>query len=317
MREDNQRTYYTGVPLGNGECLVATFVSNLTAPDELPYMTHQMRFDADAGFVDDLWFEDDFITSYAGSGKPLALSREGRLFDAISGSQLVDLDPAVTTHFNTMSTNESTLCVAGDNGRFWAGRPDDMVYLANEVHRPLPSPTSALEEKIAWGQRMQQVFTCLVLGPREYLIGGARGFLTFYRDGTFTPIALPLEAHVTGLARNSDGTIMICGHSPVSFVGTLDNNNKVIIGYSQRNGPRFHSPCVFQGNVLVAASGGNNGVFSITNDTLSRFEIAGSSDFGPLRCIVSDATRLWSIFEDMLVVTEGDITRLHRHPPDL
>lgn len=317
MYEGKERTYYQGLPLGNGQFLLAAFVTELTAPDEPPYLTHQMRFDATDGYLDDLWFADDYITAYAAPQKPTALSREGRLFNALTGDELADLDPRVTTHFNTIDADQTTWLVAGDNGRFWAGPRDDMAYLDNTIHRPIPAPTSPLEEKIAWGQGMQQAFASHVIGPQDFLIGGARGFLTRYRSGAFTAISLGIEAHVTGIAPQGDDTFAICGHSPNSFVGVLDGNDVVTLTTVQQNGARLHSPCVFQGRLFVGASDVAGGLFTVDDSGLVPFDIPNAETFGALRHLDVDDTRLWAVFERALVVIDGDTFRVHQHPSDL
>jgi hypothetical protein len=317
MYEGEARTYYHGSPSGDGQFLVATFVTSLTAPDEAPYMTNQLRFDATDGFMDDGWFEDDFITTYARLGRPLALSRVGLLYDANSGSELAEIDHSLTTHFKAMDAKGGTLLIAGDNGRFWAGAPDALSYIENDVHRPMPGPISTLEEKIAWGQQMQQTFACRILAAQDFLIGGARGFLTRYVAGTFRPVAVGTGSHVTGISQLADGTILVCGHTPDSFVAVLNDADMLDAIYTQPGGPRLHSPCQFEDTVFVAASNVAGGLFTISDGALQPFDIPNSESFGALRHLEPDGSRLWAVFERALVLIKDGSFRVHQHPGGL
>lgn len=318
MYEGQQRTYYGGVERGDGTFLLSAFITDLTSPDELPYLTNQMKFDAVEGWQSQLWYPDDFITDYALLSDPIALSREGILFNADTGNELSEVDPLATTHFNTMTAFDALLTIAGDNGRYWSGTTGDLNYLDNPIYQPLPAPDSSVEEKIQWGQQMQQAFTSLALGPRDILIGGARGFLARLVEGEFRIIPTGIDAHITGMTRATDGTVYICGHSPNSFVGIVNPDETVRIMTMVPSGPRLHSPSFFQDTLYVGASDTEvGGIFTLTSEGLIKNDVDDRTEFGSLRHLQLDNVRLWAVFEKALVVLESQTQRVHRHPTNV
>lgn len=317
MYEGQRRTYYGGIAGRDGTFLLSAFVNDLTAPDELPYLTNQMLFDAVDGWQSQIWYPDDFITSYAMLNGPIALSRAGILFDATSGDEVADVDTLATTHFNTLTAIDGIMTIAGDNGRYWNGSTESLTCLDNPIHLPLPAPNSPIEEKIAWGEQMQQVYASLALGPRDVLIGGARGFLVRFIDGKFHAIPIGVDAHVTGLSCGDDGTIYVCGHTPNSFVGIVHPDNMVQVLTELKDGPKLHSPSTFQSVLLVGATGTDGGLFSVSANGLENYDLEGTSEFGELRFLSADAPRLWAVYESALVVLENQSYRVHRHPSNV
>lgn len=259
MYEGHQRTYYGGIALGDGTFLLSAFVTELTGPDEVPYLTNQMRFDAVEGWQSQIWYPDDWITSYCMLDDPIALSCYGKLFNALSGEEIAVVDPRATGHFHTLTAFDGILTVAGDNGRYWSGPLTNLTYIDNPIHLPIPALDSGVEEMVAWAQKMKMTFTSLALGPREILIGGTKGFLVRIVDGAFHKIPVGVEAHVTGLCRGDDGTIYVCGHTPNSFVGIVHPDNTVQMLTELQNGPRLCSPTIFQGTLFVGAPGPDGG----------------------------------------------------------
>jgi hypothetical protein len=317
MYEGKQKTFYGGLALNDRQFLVSSYVTDLTAPDEAPYMTGQFALDIDRGWMPAIWYEEDYITAYARAGAPVALAREGRLYDASTGSMIDWPDSHSTTHFGAIASDGSALFVAGDNGRFWKGKPGAMRNVPSPFYRPVPAVDAPLSEKIDWGQSMQQIFCVLLSGPNDVIVGGARGFLARDRGAGFTTIKLPLNSHVTGIVTGPDNSTYICGHTPSTFVARLTADNAVTMLFETRGGPRVRAPQFHDGILHLAAPGRDGGVFTLFGNRLDR-KLFGSSVQPSSAWHLDNSGRiLWIVYEDALMRVEQGRSEMWTLPRDL
>jgi hypothetical protein len=304
MYEGERKKFYGGLAINDRQFLVSSYVTSLTAPDEAPYMTGQFAFDIDRGWMPAIWYEEDFITAYTRPESPIALAREGRLYDASTGRVVDWPDTRTTTQFGAIASDERTLFVAGDNGQFWKGTPGAMQNVPNPFHRPIPAISTSLSEKIDWGQSMQQIYCVLLPGLDEVVVGGARGFLARDTGAGFKTVKLPFNSHVTGLLKGLDNSIYLCGHTPSTFVARLTADNTVAMVFEMKGGPRVRALTIHDGILYLAAPGPNGGVFTLSGNRLERTILGISERPQSAWHLDQTAQTLWIVYEDAITRVE-------------
>jgi hypothetical protein len=317
MYEGQPKVCYGGLALNDRQFLVATYLSDLTAPDEQPYMTGQFAFDVERGWGPAVWYEEEFITAYTLADVPIALARDGRIFDANTGELRDYPDPQVTTHFGAIAANGDRLFLAGDNGRFWMGGSGSMAPVSNPFFRALPGPDAPLAAQIEWGQAMQPTFSALLTASGGAVVGGARGFLARDKGQGFVQIDLPVTSHVTGLIEGHDGHIYLCGHSPSAFVARLAPDDSIQILYQENGGPAIRAPQVHEGELYLAAPGANGGVFILNRGQLRAATFSDTAGNGAAWHLDKRGIALWTVFERALVRTINDQSDVWKLPTAL
>lgn len=319
MYEGKQKTYYRGFAKSANEFIIAAFVTELTGPDELPYLTNTLELRLDNQWSSK-WYENDFISDFTNhpSEGVLALSRTGNIFSTSNGYLVDRLPENIFSHMHGMSSIGSEIFICGDSGNFFKGELGNFQFINNRFYSPVPGAEATLEERILWAKNTKFFFSADGNGQNAFTVTGSDGlFLSFDGSNIFETTVNP-EIRIADQYFNPvDSTVWFCGHTPVSVIGKLRGAEDYEIVFLSQNNEEIVSITHFQNTMFVADSGYQGGVFYLKNGTLHKTAFSDIEKYGTACQVQMKDGVLWALFERALIRYDGQTWEVFRHPDHL
>ena len=134
-------------------------VTELTGPDELPYLTNTLEFRLDNEWSSK-WYKNDAITDFTNhpSEGVLALSRTGKIFSTSTGHLLDTVSENTFSHMHGISNIGTEVFVCGDSGNFIKGKLGNFQFINSRFYSPVPGADATFEERIMWTKNTKFFF---------------------------------------------------------------------------------------------------------------------------------------------------------------
>lgn len=319
MYNGKEKTYYKGFAKSADEFIIAAYVTELTAPGELPYLTNTLELRLGNEWSS-MWYENDFITDFTNhpSEGVLALSRAGYIFSTSTGRLVDSLPKNVFSHMHGISSSGENVFICGDNGNFFKGKLGSLQFIENRFHSPVPGTDATLEERVLWARNTKFFFSADTNSHSTFTVTGSHGIFLNFDDTTILETTIIPEIRIADQYYDPvDSTVWICGHTPISVVGKLRNVKEYEIIFSSQNNEQLTSITRFQDKIFVADSGYQGGVFYLKNGELRETEFSDIEKYGLARQVQTKDGILWALFERTLIRYDGYGWEIFRHPEHL